>query len=91
MAQSIDTDDDESKGNRTARRAVRATRLVAEPVYGRLNTTCDAYGIGETLMRELVRDGKVVAIKCNGRTLIELASLRAFLASCPRLHGGGAA
>ncbi len=73
------------------KREARATRLVVDPVYGRLNSTCDAYGIGETLMRELIRDGKVVAIKCNGRTLIDLASLRAFLASCPRLHGGGAA
>ena len=62
-----------------------------QPLFYRVRGACVVSGLGETTIRALIRDNKLVARKAGGRTLIEAASLHSYLNGLPRLHGGGAA
>ncbi len=42
-------------------------------------------GVGNTKGHELIAEGKLVARKLGAKTLIETASLRAYVASLPRV------
>jgi excisionase family DNA binding protein len=41
-------------------------------------------GIGKTMFFELLKDGKITAVRLNGRTLIEPAELERLVAALPR-------
>ncbi len=43
------------------------------------------YSVGNTKGHELIAEGKLVARKLGAKTLIETASLRAYVASLPRV------
>ena len=68
-----------------------STGLYPQPLFYRVKGACVVSGLGETSIRALIRENKLVARKAGGRTLIEAASLHSYLNGLPRLHGGGAA
>lgn len=53
------------------------------PRYGRIPQVTRAYGINRTRVYELIATGRISAIKDGRSTLIELASVDAYLASLP--------
>ena len=58
------------------------------PLAYRVKDACRVAGLGETSLRALIREGKIVALKAGGRTLIQADSLRSYLANLPRLSAG---
>lgn len=53
------------------------------PTHGDIRTTCQRYGFGRTTAYELLKDQKIRAKKLGAKTLIEFASVDAYLASLP--------
>lgn len=51
---------------------------------------CKLTGIGRTSIYSAIKDGKLRAVKCAGRTLVRAEDLRAFLDSLPVLNTGSA-
>lgn len=51
--------------------------------HGGIKATCARYDCGKTLIYELLRDKKIRAKKLGAKTLIEFASVDAYLASLP--------
>ncbi len=46
-------------------------------------------GVGRTSIYEAIGDGRVEAVKCGSKTLVLIDSLRAFIASLPRIQVRG--
>lgn len=46
-------------------------------------------GVGRTSIYEAIGDGRVEAVKCGSKTLVLMESLRAFIASLPRIQVRG--
>ncbi len=44
--------------------------------------------VGRTTLYQLIRDGKLTALKINGRTMITTDSIKHFVASLPTLKTG---
>lgn len=61
-----------------------------EPAYGDVRATCARYGWGKTLTYELLHDQKIRAVKCGRKTLIEFASVDAYLTTLPTFGQGPA-
>jgi excisionase family DNA binding protein len=57
--------------------------LPAGPTHGDPKATCQRYGIGRTTLYELLKDRKIRAKKLGAKTLIEFASVDAYLAELP--------
>jgi excisionase family DNA binding protein len=57
----------------------------AKIAYG-IRSASQALDLGRTTVFDLIAAGKLEAYKCGGRTLISADSLRAFLASLPRVQ-----
>lgn len=54
--------------------------------YLPFNDACVHACCKRTKMHSLIREGKIIARKHGSRTIVELASLNAYLASLPQLH-----
>jgi excisionase family DNA binding protein len=52
-----------------------------DPLAYRIPDACYVLGIGKTSLYELMKEGRVKAIKIAGRTLIDAASVRALVAA----------
>lgn len=62
----------------------------AAPVFAvSVNEAVRVSGVGRTSIYEAIGDGRVEAVKCGAKTLILMDSLRAFIASLPRIHVRG--
>ena len=55
----------------------------AVPEYARIPEAMRRYGLSRSRLYTLAGEGKVRFIKLGVATLVDLASVRAFLASCP--------
>ena len=55
-----------------------------QPRYGRITQVTRAYGINRSRIYELLAKGRISAIKEGRSTLIELASVDAYVASLPK-------
>ncbi len=53
------------------------------PVTATVLATCERYGIGRTLLYSLLKEGAIKAVKCRGRTLIDIASADKFFHGLP--------
>lgn len=49
---------------------------------------CKTTGIGRTSIYNAIKEGKLHAVKCAGRTLVHVEDLRAFLDALPALRTG---
>ncbi len=47
---------------------------------------CDIYGLGQTRMRELLRQNKIEAVRLGSRVLVSIDSATSFFSSLPRLN-----
>jgi excisionase family DNA binding protein len=56
------------------------------PLANSIASTARRIGIGRTKVFELIRDGRLAAVRCGRRTLIPEAALQDFLSSLPRVH-----
>lgn len=59
--------------------------MPGDPLFLRVSEACRMIGVGRTKLYELVASGHVTARKIGSRTLIEMASIRAFAASLPTI------
>jgi excisionase family DNA binding protein len=59
----------------------------AEPLTVTIPDACRMLGIGRTKIYELIGAGDVRAIRVAGRTLVDVASLRALIAAAPAWKG----
>lgn len=50
-----------------------------------INEAVRISGVGRTSIYEAIGDGRVEAVKCGSKTLVLMDSLRAFMASLPRI------
>lgn len=57
------------------------------PVTATVLATCERYGIGRTLLYALLKEGAIRAVKCRGRTLVEIASADAYFTALPAYGG----
>ena len=48
---------------------------------------CKLYGLGRTFAYELIKEGKLRAVKCGNRTLILRRDAEAWVQSLPALRG----
>lgn len=53
------------------------------PEYGRIPEACRRYGLSRSRLYVLAGEGLVRFIKVGNATLVDLGSVRAYLASCP--------
>lgn len=53
------------------------------PEYGRIPEACRRYGLSRSRLYLLAGDGLVRFVKVGNATLVDLGSVRAYLASCP--------
>lgn len=51
--------------------------------HGDVRATCARFGFGKTTAYDLLRDGKIRAKKMGAKTLVEFASVDAYLATLP--------
>ena len=56
------------------------TNQTPDPLAYRISDACHVLGIGKTSLYELMKEGRIKAIKIAGRTLIDAASIRALVA-----------
>ncbi|MEQ1490811.1 MAG: helix-turn-helix domain-containing protein [Terricaulis sp.] len=47
---------------------------------------CELFGLGQTRMRELLRQNKIEAVRLGARVLVNLSSATQFFSSLPRLN-----
>ena len=47
---------------------------------------CERYRIGHTLVYEMIKDGRLRAVKCGGRTLLLVKDVKAWEQSLQKLH-----
>jgi hypothetical protein len=55
-----------------------------EPEYMRIPAVMERYSLSRSGIYRAAGEGKIVFIKCGRSTLVEVASVRKFLASLPR-------
>jgi hypothetical protein len=55
----------------------------ASPEYGRIPEACRRYGLARSRLYLLAGEGLVRFVKVGSATLVDLGSVRAYLASCP--------
>lgn len=65
-------------------------RTADEPEYLRIPAVMGRYGLSRSGIYRAAAEGKINLIKCGRATLVEAASVRAFLAGLPRATVGGA-
>jgi excisionase family DNA binding protein len=53
------------------------------PEYGRIPEACRRYGLSRSRLYLLAGEGLVRFVKVGNITLVDLATVRAYLASCP--------
>ncbi|MCW3474682.1 helix-turn-helix domain-containing protein [Limobrevibacterium gyesilva] len=53
------------------------------PEYGRIPETCRRYGLSRSRLYLLAGEGLIRFVKVGGATLVDLASVRVYLANCP--------
>ena len=53
------------------------------PEYGRIPEACRRYGLSRSRLYLLAGEGLVRFVKVGNATLVDLGSVRAYLASCP--------
>jgi len=53
------------------------------PITVRIKDACRITGIGRSKLYLLIASGEIMTIKVGSMTLIPMASIEAFLASCP--------
>jgi hypothetical protein len=51
--------------------------------YARIPETCRRFGLGRSRLYLLVGEGRVRFIKAGNATLVDLGSVRDYLAACP--------
>ncbi len=54
-----------------------------EPIAVSIDAACKAAGVGRTLLYSELQRGNIEAVKCGSKTLVVVASLRAFIARLP--------
>jgi excisionase family DNA binding protein len=54
-----------------------------QPEYGRIPEACRRYGLSRSRLYLLAGEGHVRFVKVGGATLVDLGSVRTYLASCP--------
>ena len=58
-----------------------------DPIYVPVSETSRLGGWSNVTTYRLIADEKLIAVKAGSKTLVEMASLRAYLASLPRFVG----
>jgi hypothetical protein len=53
------------------------------PEYGRIPEACRRYGLSRSRLYLLAGDGLIRFVKVGNATLVDLGSVRVYLASCP--------
>ena len=53
------------------------------PEYARISSACHRSGLSRSRLYLLAGEGQVRFVKVGGATLVDLASVRDYLASCP--------
>jgi hypothetical protein len=53
------------------------------PEYGRIPEACRRYGLSRSRLYLLAGEGLVRFVKVGSATLVDLGSVRAYLATCP--------
>lgn len=53
------------------------------PEYGRIPEACRRYGLSRSRLYLLASEGLVRFVKVGNATLVDLGTVRAYLASCP--------
>ena len=53
------------------------------PEYGRIPEACRRYGLSRSRLYVLAGEGSIRFVKVGNATLVDLGSVRAYLASCP--------
>jgi len=53
------------------------------PEYGRIPEACRRYGLSRSRLYLLAGEGLVRFVKVGNATLVDLGSVRAYLANCP--------
>jgi excisionase family DNA binding protein len=53
------------------------------PEYGRIPEACRRYGLSRSRLYLLAGEGSIRFVKVGNATLVDIASVRAYLASCP--------
>jgi hypothetical protein len=53
------------------------------PEYGRIPEACRRYGLSRSRLYLLAGEGLVRFVKVGNATLVDLGTVRAYLASCP--------
>jgi hypothetical protein len=59
------------------------------PEYGRIPEACRRYGLSRSRLYVLAGEGLVRFIKVGNATLVDLGSVRNYLASCPPAQVSG--
>jgi hypothetical protein len=62
---------------------LQSTPAIIEPIAVGIPDALHMIGIGRTKLHELMNAGQIRAIRVAGRTLIDVASLRALVATAP--------
>ena len=64
-----------------------------QPEFARISEASRRYGLSRSRMYLLAGDGLIKFLKVGRATLVDLATVRAYLASCPaaRIRNGNAA
>ncbi len=57
--------------------------MTANPITATVNDACERYGVGRTLLYALLKEGAIRAVKCRGRTLVDIASADAYFRNLP--------
>jgi excisionase family DNA binding protein len=53
------------------------------PEYGRIPEACRRYGLSRSRLYLLAGEGRVRFVKVGNATLVDLGTVRAYLATCP--------
>ena len=59
------------------------------PEYARIPETCRRYGLSRSRLYLLAGDGQIRFIKVGNATLVDLGSVRDYLAACPTAEVSG--
>lgn len=61
---------------------------IEEPETLPLPSAVRRYGLSRSTLYRLARQGQIVLVRAGGRTLCDVASMRRYLARCPRIGDG---
>jgi len=59
----------------------------AEPLYASIWETSRLTGLATVTIYRLIADGKLLCVKAGAKSLVEMASVKGYLASLPRFVG----